>query len=253
MNDLTKVNNMPGTVTSNALLELINRARSQLGESPVRRNDFNARIVDELEGMHYEHFVVQNPNRTMSRGYLLTHDQCLLVSMRESKAVRRSVLDQLKRLEDRQKPSSVPETLPEALRLAADLAEQKQAAEGEVKRLQSVCETIANQFTPGLTPTQFARMLNGVNIRAIQGWMVQQGMLYPANHGYMASSRYRDAWFVQKVSDARGAELPGRPYVTLTLQGAKAIYKRYLRGALPMKTSWDGKFTHDLFDLKQVA
>lgn len=147
----------------------------------------------------------------------------------------------------------VPKTLPDALRLAADLAEQKQAAEGEVKRLQSVCETITNQFTPGLTPPQFARMLNGVNIRAIQGWMAQQGMLYQANHGYMAMSRYRDSWFVQKVSDPRGAEIPGRPYVTLTLQGAKAIYKRYLRGDLPMKATWDGKYTHDLFDLKQVA
>ena len=81
--------------------------------------DVNARIVDELEGDHYESFVVQNPNKTETKAfnsrivdeidefiayetfvshgqeskiYQLTEDQCLLVGMRESKGVRKSVL-----------------------------------------------------------------------------------------------------------------------------------------------------------------
>lgn len=84
------------------LLKLINKARKDFNEKPVRTNDFNGRVVDELEGDHYETFVVQNSNGTSSKVFKLTLDQCLLVSMRESKAVRRSVLEKIKSLELKQ-------------------------------------------------------------------------------------------------------------------------------------------------------
>ena len=54
------------TMSSKDLLELINQIRQNFGESPVRLNDFNNRIVDELDGQHYEIFVVQNSNNTQS-------------------------------------------------------------------------------------------------------------------------------------------------------------------------------------------
>lgn len=84
------------------LLKLINKARKDFNEKPVRTNDFNGRVVDELEGDHYETFVVQNSNVTSSKVFKLTLDQCLLVSMRESKAVRRSILEKIKSLELKQ-------------------------------------------------------------------------------------------------------------------------------------------------------
>jgi hypothetical protein len=84
------------TMSSRELLDLINDARLQHGENQIRANDFNNRVVDELDGDHYESFVVQNPNNTESIVFNLSEDQCLLVSMRESKAVRRTVLEKLK-------------------------------------------------------------------------------------------------------------------------------------------------------------
>ena len=66
---------------------------------PVRLNDFNNRIADELSDDHYESFVVQNTNNTTSVIFNLTLDQCMLVSMRESKSVRRFVLAKIKELE----------------------------------------------------------------------------------------------------------------------------------------------------------
>jgi len=72
------------TMTSSELLDLVNQARVEFGEAPVRRNDFVARCVDELQGEHYETFVVQNLNKTESTELRLTRDQCMLVSMRES-------------------------------------------------------------------------------------------------------------------------------------------------------------------------
>lgn len=47
-------------MSSKILLEIINFARLSFNENPVRLNDFNSRIADELEDEHYETFVVQN-------------------------------------------------------------------------------------------------------------------------------------------------------------------------------------------------
>ena len=95
MKDLTVTTS---TMSSRDLLELVNNARLQHGEKAVRLNDFNARIIDELDGSHYEKNVVQNSNNTESFFYTLNQDQCLLVAMRESKGVRRTVLEKLKTL-----------------------------------------------------------------------------------------------------------------------------------------------------------
>ena len=114
------------TMTSLDLLDLINAKRVEFGESPVRRNDFLARVIDELDGEHYESFVVTNPNGTTTDVLKLSADQCALVAMRESKGVRRAVRDQLEA-----KAPKLPQTFAQALMLAAQQAEQieQQAAQ----------------------------------------------------------------------------------------------------------------------------
>lgn len=118
------------TMSSADLLEVINEKRSQFGESTVRHNDFVARCRDELEGEFYETFVIKPEGRGRpSEALMMSADQCKLVAMRESKAVRRAVLQKLKRMEG-QSPA-IPQSLPEALRLAADLAEQNERITAE--------------------------------------------------------------------------------------------------------------------------
>jgi len=127
MNDLIKA--APSeTMSSIDLLGLINDYRSQHGESNIRANDFHARVADELEGDYYESFVVQNPNKTTTTMFYLTIDQCTLVAMRESKGVRRNVLERLKMLQP--KPPAQLTTL-EILQIAM------QAEQG---RLQAIAE-----------------------------------------------------------------------------------------------------------------
>ena len=84
------------TMSSRELLDLINDARVQNGEPEIRLNKFNEKIEDELEGDYYTKSVVQNSNNTESVIYQLSNDQCMLISMRESKTVRRTVLEKLK-------------------------------------------------------------------------------------------------------------------------------------------------------------
>ncbi len=98
MNTLINTNSQL-TMTTTELLKVINTFRKEQGESEVRANDFLKRVQDELEGENYESFVVQNINKTESLVLSLNKDQCFLVAMRESKAVRKSTLEHLKKLE----------------------------------------------------------------------------------------------------------------------------------------------------------
>lgn len=102
------------TMSSDSLLEIINAARKDAGEPEIRRNKFAEKVADELEGEHYTKRVVQNLNNTQSAVFDLSRDQCMLVSMRESKAVRRSVLDKINVLEQQQAPK-LPATYRDAL------------------------------------------------------------------------------------------------------------------------------------------
>ncbi|MDE1479698.1 hypothetical protein KKJ01_16025, partial [Xenorhabdus bovienii] len=83
------------------LNDIINPARIFAGEKEVENRHFIARIEDELDDLGVaENFYVttsQGAKRKV-KGYNLTIGQMTLVGMRESKAVRRSVLEKLKAL-----------------------------------------------------------------------------------------------------------------------------------------------------------
>lgn len=138
MSDLEKTLAQP-TMSSIELLALINQARAAFNEPEVRRNQFNARVEDELEGTHYKKTVVTNENGTESIVFELTQDQCMLVSMRESKAVRRWVLEKIKAM-------GVPQTYAQALLEAGRLA---QLAEEQAQQLALAAPKV-NFFDKGL-------------------------------------------------------------------------------------------------------
>lgn len=116
------------TMDTTELLALVNEARAAFGEGSVRHNDFVARCKDELDGEHYETFVVQNLNNTQSEGLRLTADQCKLVAMRESKGVRRRVLARLNELEGQQARSMTQAELIAASANQMVAIERRQAA-----------------------------------------------------------------------------------------------------------------------------
>lgn len=85
------------------LFLLVNEERESLGESKAKYADFLVRVLDELaddEKFNGENFVVKVlSNNTERKVYTVSLEQALLVGMRESKAVRRAVLNRLKSLE----------------------------------------------------------------------------------------------------------------------------------------------------------
>jgi phage antirepressor YoqD-like protein len=178
-------------ISSGSLLETMNRLRAEHGESPIRLNDFHTRVADELEGEHYESFVVTNANQTTSRRFMLTHEQVMLVAMRESKAVRRGVRDAFKALEAKQS-FSVPATLSEALRLAADQADkiESQAKRLEVSEPKAAALDLIAQAAGELCLTDAAKHLQ-VAPRMLTAWMQAHSWIYK-RHGGGSWVAYQD-------------------------------------------------------------
>lgn len=172
-------------MSSKILLEIINFARLNFNENPVRLNDFNNRIADELEGEYYETFVVQNTNNTESIVYGLTIDQCMLIGMRESKAVRKNVLATLKQ----KHPPLLPQSFSEALQLAADQARLLELAAPKVTYYDTVVErsTLLNASQVAqkiqMSAVKMNRILESLNVyhrgvkraRLFQQWFIDKG------------------------------------------------------------------------------
>ena len=124
------------TMSSLQLLDCINEARAKFKESSVRHADFLARCRDELDGEYYETFVIKNIRGPATESIRMTHDQCKLVAMRESKGVRRRVLARLNELEAKAAQPAV--ALPDfsnpsdAARAWADEYDGRKAAEQQL-------------------------------------------------------------------------------------------------------------------------
>lgn len=85
-------------IDSQELLVLVNEARKECGQKPIRNNDFVARIKDELAGEAYETFVTPMDSKKGGADQEvigMRRKQALRVAARESKAVRRSLVDKL--------------------------------------------------------------------------------------------------------------------------------------------------------------
>ncbi|HEL8010962.1 TPA: phage antirepressor KilAC domain-containing protein [Escherichia coli] len=177
--------NSGDTIDSQTLLKMVNEARKLCSEKPVRNNDFIARIKDELDGEYYEIFVVQKLNNTTSETISMTYKQALRVAARESKAVRRSLIDKLEELQQASTASSaIPQTLPEALRLAAELAEQKQLLEQKAHQLNQQLVAAAPKVdfadrvsvAKGILIGNFAKVV-GLKQNALFVWLRENGIL----------------------------------------------------------------------------
>lgn len=138
------------------LLENINHYRSQEGQSAIRNNDFNNRIEDEIDDLGgYETFVSASGG-TPQKWYRLNKDQTLLVGMRESKVVRKKVLEWLKTL-SKPKPTvpALPQNYLEALEQL--VTKEKQLIE-QAPKIAYLDKVIAT--TNGFTTTEIASELN---------------------------------------------------------------------------------------------
>lgn len=119
------------TIDSQSLLAMVNEARKQCGEKPVRNNVFIERIRDELDGETYKIFVGHKNGAEIDIAEM-SIKQALRVAARESKAVRRSLVDKLESMQEAHIKSG---------KSASGLVEYRQA-----RTLKMTVEAVTNLF-----------------------------------------------------------------------------------------------------------
>lgn len=227
------------------LLALVNEARASFGESEVRRADFTARCKDELDGEYYETFVVKNSRGPASEGLMLSKDQCLLVAMRESKSVRRKVVEKLNELAQPRELSRM-----ELIQLAFEAEQARLHLTIQVEAQAKKIDHLENLFKEGMTATQFCKGLNGVNVMQVNAFLKARNWLYAEGRSgtrYRVGAYARDKYMTEHQQEitphGREAFISYTPI--LLRKGAARLYELYLAGELPMKKNWDGLHTHD--------
>lgn len=160
------------------LNNIINPARIEFGQPEVENRHFLSRVVDEIDDLGVEetfYATTSQGARRAVKGYMLNMEQMTLIGMRESKAVRRSVLAKLKVMHGPQ----IPQTLPEALRLAADLAEQKAVLESKLAIAAPKAEFVDNYVeASGLIGFLEAAKLLKVKESDFRLFLLDSGIMY---------------------------------------------------------------------------
>lgn len=170
------------------LNNIINPARVDAGESSHEPRKFLAKIEDELELDGTGKKFRLNNNQTQTAYYDLDLDQMMLVGMRESKAVRRSVLARLKDI------SPIPKTLPEALRLAADLEEQREQLENQLA-IASPKADFVDRYVNASGSAGFREVAKLLNIRepALRQFLIEHHIMYVLNGKMMPYANHLEA------------------------------------------------------------
>ncbi|MBY8953844.1 phage antirepressor protein [Pseudomonas carnis] len=238
--------NVARTMSSVDLRDLVNDARTRAGESKVRNDQFIIRVEDELSGeLGVCSFIAHPQSGVMMASYDLTLDQCTLVGMRESKAVRRTVLQKIKDLEGPKQLSTI-----EILQIAMESEKARLMLTAQVEQQATKIHSLENLFKEGMTHTQFCKGLNGVNVMQVGKYLESRSWLYNESKSgtrHRVGSYARDKYMTEhQVEVTPHGKEPFISYTPILLKkGAARLYDLYLAGELPMKKTWDGLFTHD--------
>ncbi len=193
------------------LTEIINPARVEAGESPVDNRKFLARVRDELgedglpAGKVFRLALPQGGYNELT-SYDLSGDQLLLVGMRESKAVRRKVLEYIRRIE-----------------------KDKQLLEDQKKRA-----AIQSANRRGVTWGDYCKTY-GLPAQKLMTALLQHRGLFrknPISNEWSVNPKYSDCFHIIKPSDqkfsaggynfrfnAKGLEVFGKPEMVDKMRG----------------------------------
>lgn len=193
MNQLMK--SKVSTMTSIEFLDaVINPFRSQEGETPHEPRKFLAKIIDELDLDETGKKFRLNSNQTESAYYILDKDQMMLVGMRESKSVRKNVLEWIKLATEDQKPA-IPQTYAEALleagRLALENEKQAEQLRLAAPKVEFV-EKYIDSSTGSLGFRKVAKLLK-VNEKAFREFLNKEKIMYKLGGDWVPYQNHIDA------------------------------------------------------------
>lgn len=140
MSDLTVYGGSAVTMTSLEMVEFINSQRAE-GAAELLHKSFLAKVPQVLGEETSAKFLADLPDSygRSRKGYNFPKREACLMAMSYSYDLQAKVFDKMTELEAQigQQAPRIPQTLPEALRLAADLAEGKAVAEQKALLLET--------------------------------------------------------------------------------------------------------------------
>lgn len=144
---------------------------------------------------------------------------------------------------------AIPQTYAEALRLAAEQAEQNQLLQLENQQKTAENTALKSYFQAGLTPAQFVKGLNGVNSNQINEYLRKIGWLYKDKKNWRVFGSVRDKYLTEtfnrvEIDPVKRTEITNYKPILLE-KGAIKLFEAYMQQKLPMKADWNGKFYND--------
>lgn len=208
--------------------------RKMLDELEIQSADFSADYKDS-KGRSYPCFnLPKDLTLTLIAGYNVK--------------LRKKIIDRWQELENQQ-AGKFPKNYAEALRDLADVVEQNTELHLENKQKSDHIFSLEQYFQPGLTPPQFVKGLNGANSQKVNEFLREKGWLYKDNSKcWRVFAHIRDKYLTEQVTrividPVKRVELTTYKPVLLE-KGAVKIFEFYMKGILPMRSDWDGKFYH---------
>lgn len=243
---------MPNLITTGKTLTMSSR---EIAELTGKRHDHVKRDIEkmltELEKDIPSFGAIYLDSRSREQvEYHLDRELTETLITGYSIKLRHKVILRLHELEQLASAPVIPQTLPEALRLAADLAEQNVVLLASNQKQAEKIGAMENLFQEGMTIPQFCKGLNGVNVMQVCSFLESRNWLFnESKHStrWRAASYARDRYLTehQATITPHGSE-PFTAFTPVLLKkGAIRLYDMYLNSELPMKKTWDGLFTHD--------
>ncbi|WGM00063.1 antA/AntB antirepressor family protein [Arsenophonus nasoniae] len=248
-----------------ALIQTVNaRNLHAFLEITTRFNDWiNRRIAEYSFEENIDYIIVENlsysnlssakSRKRLMKDYCISIDMAKELSMVErnekGKQARQYFIECERRV---LQPQTLLPTAKELALMVVRAEEEKEQLLLENKSLSTENDCLKNLFKEGMTPTQFSKMLNGVNSQQINHFLAGLKWLYNEsksgnNLRWRVAATARDKYLTEKQNEIspHGANsfISYRP--VLLRKGAQRLYDQYLADKLPMKKNWNGLHTHD--------
>ncbi|WP_338799635.1 Rha family transcriptional regulator [Pseudomonas monteilii] len=141
----------------------------------------------------------------------------------------------------------------EILQMALESEKARVLLTVQVEAQAKKIDHLENLFKEGMSPVQFCKGLNGVNVMEVNAFLFSKSWLYAEGKDGRPATRWRvgsyarDKYMTEHQYEvAPHGKDPFVRYTPILLRkGAVRLYELYLAGELPMKKNWDGLHTHD--------
>ncbi|WP_430540197.1 transporter [Pseudomonas putida] len=186
------------------------------------------------------------------RGYSFPKREACLMAMSYSYELQAKVFDRMTALES--KPAAPADLSKlEILQMALESEKARVLLTVQVEAQAKKIDHLENLFKEGMSPVQFCKGLNGVNVMQVNAFLWAKNWLYAEGKDGRPSTRWRVGSYArdkymtehQQTIAPHGKESFISYTPILLRKGAARLYELYLAGELPMKKNWDGLNTHD--------